>query len=144
MINSCTGFYQKIAEWGEDFKETVTDSVDWEYYVNDRAVLHSLPLTVISTVAFAALFSSTSLATAALYGTIYSAVFTPLAEISRQHIELDNTKNMIILGISYAVTTAFINTISKTHMSYLVAIPLSFAAFGGQIARICFMDREFS
>ncbi|CUI17242.1 hypothetical protein PNK_1633 [Candidatus Protochlamydia naegleriophila] len=144
MLNACTAIYQGVLEWSEELKDSVADHVDqhWDYYVKERAVLHSLPITVISTVAFAALFSSTSLSTAALYGVVYSVVFTPMVEIARQQIDLDLKKSSVILGISYAVTTAFINTVCKTHMNYQVAIPLALAAFGGQIVRICFMDRD--
>lgn len=131
MIDYISNTYSNIQEWQSD----LVQSEPWRYYVQERAVIKGLPIAVISTIAASYLFNCAKVSTGAIFGAVNYITLTSLLEIIRAHHEIDRTKAMVILGISSAISLAFIQTICKTAMSYQTAIILSVAAFAGQLSR---------
>jgi hypothetical protein len=128
-----------ISNWIEEISEPYEDS--WKYYTQDRAVLKGLPVTIISTTA-AAYLLGVKPSMGAIFGLINYIALTSLIEIFRVHQDIDKTKACVILGVSGAISLAFVQTVCKTTMTYQIAIMLAVAAFAGQISREFFYNDE--
>ena len=123
----------------ESGREKVGELLSENYYITKRAVLHGFPWAIVSSVAMGYIFNSTNLFASAVYGAVNYSVVTLLIEL---HGPLRNEGRSnsyisggLILGAGYAIGTAFVQTVLKTNLTYLMAVPLAAGAFMGQIAR---------
>ncbi|MCE2983259.1 MAG: hypothetical protein LW832_06805 [Parachlamydia sp.] len=107
----------------------------WNYYTQDRAVFHGLPLSSISCIACAILFNQPGLIAAGLFGAAHCAVYTPFIEYSRLDEEIGSQKQALLFTVSYFVSKALLQTFCKIPLSHSAALPLAFAAIGGQMFR---------
>jgi hypothetical protein len=144
MLDFVSSAWSHVRDWvqGADEFDAGLDDRQWTYYVKGRAVLHGLPIAAISTVAAAFLFNCANASTGAIFGVVNYLALTSLLEIIRAHHEIDKTKAGVIIGISGAISMAFIQTVCKTNMTYYAAIILGTAAFAGQLTRLFYMTEE--
>lgn len=146
MLDFVSNAWSHVRDWvqGEDEFDAGLDDSNWTYYVKGRAVLHGLPIAGISTVAAGYLFNCASASTGAIFGVVNYIALTSLLEIIRAHHDIDETKAGVIIGISGAISMAFIQTVCKTNMTYSAAIILGTAAFAGQLTREFFIKQNFN
>ena len=140
MINFCSNALSNFSDWTEELSDPLESP--WKYYTQERAVLKGLPIAMISTIAAAYLFNCAKASTGAIFGVVNYVILTFLIEIIRAHQEIDKTKACVILGISCAVSFAFVQTVCKTSMTYQTAIILGIAAFAGQLSREFLMNED--
>ncbi len=118
-----------------DAREKTSELLSNNYYIGKRAVLHGLLASIVSTVAIDYLFSASPVGvmTSAVYGSVNFAVTAFLIEWHGPEKENENLylSGGLIFGAGYALSTAFIQTVWKTTLSYKTALPL---AVGGVIA----------
>ncbi len=93
--------------------------------------------------ACALLFNCAKPSTGAIFGTVNYIALTSLIETIRAHHNIDKTKAVVILGISCAISLAFIRTVCKTTMNYQTAALLATASFAGQIAREFLSNEDY-
>jgi hypothetical protein len=141
-----TGYIQSLWSRFQDWKEEAfsEDSSEgfghyWNYYYNERAVLHGLPIAMISTMATAYLFDCAKTSTGATFGLVNYITLTCSLEAIRHHQEIDTITGYVITGINGAVSLAFIRTVCNTEINYQTAIVLGIAAFAGQFFRQYFI-----
>ncbi len=133
MIEYFSNRWSNFTEWTE---EIIDQSPDLKYYIQDRAVIHGLPVAAISTVAAGYLFDCAKTSTAAIFGVVNYLTLTSLLEMIRSRHEIDKLEGAIIIGVSGVISMAFIQTVCKTSMTYQTAMVLGAAAFAGQVGRL--------
>ncbi len=145
MINCFNNVCSSFQEWRQEITDQASEWLDhnWEYYTKERAIFKGLPFAAISTLACTLLFNCTKPAIGTIFGVVNYIILTSSLEIIRKHHEIDKIKALAILGMSGAISLAFIRTVCKTSMSYQAAILLATAAFAGQLAREYFSTQEY-
>lgn len=137
MINFCTACRQKVG-----------DLLDHNYYIQERGVLHGLPISIIASIAMGYGFAGLGIATSLTYALGNYSVITFLIELENNLF--DNTENEkrdylftgLNTGVAYILSIIFVNTVLKTHLTYLLALPLAVGAFVGSYARKWAWDYE--
>ena len=135
------GICNRAIELIENAREWVSDALEDNYYVQERGVLHGLPIAVISSIALGYLFESGGFFASAAYGLVNYAVVTTGIEVlepANGHKNKGLKKYFIavlVIGAGFAVGQAFVHTVLRTNLTYLQAIPLAAGAYLGQVAR---------
>jgi hypothetical protein len=144
MIEYLSNAWSNFLEWKDEVLEQQSEYLNrsWNYYTEERAVIRGFPIAVISSMAAAYFFQCARPTTGAIFGAVNYLTLTSLSEILRAHHEIDKTERYIILGVSGAISFAFMQTVCKTAMTYQAALILTIAAFGGQLARCCFSTQD--
>lgn len=139
MIEYFSNSWLNFLDWKDDCINQTSEWLDynWDYYTQERKVIKGLPIAVISCIAAGYLFQCAQPSPAAIFGAINYITLTSLLEVIRANHHIDAPKACIILGISGAVSLAFVQTVCKTAMTYYAAMILATAAFAGQLARTC-------
>lgn len=144
MIEFCSNTWSNFLEWKEECVDQASDWLDhnWDYYTQERGVSRGLPIAMISSIAASYLFQCAKPSSAGIFGAVNYITLTSLLEVIRARHYIDTTKACVILGISGAISLAFMQTVCKTAMTNQTAIILATAAFAGQIARSFGMPEE--
>jgi hypothetical protein len=134
----------KGIEMANNIRERVSKVIANNYYIKDRAILHGLPIAIISAVALGYLFGTAGILVSAAYGIVNYSIITFLIEfygpdksINKSHLAAG-----AIVGIGYAGTTFFVQTVLKAAISFQAAIPLAIGAFAGSFARTWIWENE--
>lgn len=140
MINLLSTTCSNFIQWKDEILEECEGT--WKYFTKERCIPQGFPVAVVSSIAAAYLFNCSKLSTGAVFGAVNYITLTSLLEIVRVHHEIDHAKAGALIGLSGAISMAFIQTVCKTSISYQTSIILGIAAFAGQLTREFFVDHE--
>lgn len=117
--------------------EKVGEALNANYYLSARKVLHGLPWSVVGSVAMGYIFNI-DLTVGATYGIINYSLLTFLTECQGVQTKNENEELVtgLMLGTSYLIGTIFVNTLLKTNLLFLSALPLAVGAFIGHRFRM--------
>lgn len=139
--------WEKVTEWTQDGSEKINDFLkDNEYVakIRQRSLLTGLPFSILSGGVAAYLFKGASIYHGMIFSVVNYAACTSLAEvlgINKFRIEVNAP---LSIGLSAAISWAFIETICKTTLSSKTVFILAIASGAGQLARNYFIARQIN
>jgi hypothetical protein len=98
----------------------------WEY-LKHKDLIKGLPIAAISGATAAYLLGCAHPAVGFVFGIVNYITVASLSTATNQY-ENSNEKAATIIGSSYVISTAFMQTVLKASLSYKAAVPLALAA----------------